>query len=134
MARDEPARGAQLRLCAAAIAWSLALILAAFVAPAYHGERSSSTGATIHTSATLVHVNGTWVLIPVAVPALLALVVLAALALRWRPVAVTAVIALAGFNVLAMFSIGVFVLPATVLLGWAVFKVPRPQRRQPVPA
>ena len=84
MARRDPRQKRRLRLAAAALAWSLALITAAFYLPVYHGERSSSTGASIHTSATLVHVNGTWVLIPMAVPALLALVVWVALSRRER--------------------------------------------------
>jgi len=139
MARHEPDPRRSLRLATAALLWSLVLIPAAFYAPVYHGERSSSTGATIHTSSTLVAVNGTWVLIPVAVPALLALIVSLALTRRDRSrvaglIATATVVVLGAFNLLAMLSIGVFILPATVLLAWAVFAVPTPARGLPAPA
>lgn len=129
MARHDPHRRLGLRIAAAAFVWSLALIPAAFYLPVYHGERSSSTGAIIHTSATLVHVNGTWVLIPVAVPALLALIVWVALTRRERSraaavIATGTVVTLGAFNVLAILSIGIFMLPATVLLAWAVWANP----------
>jgi uncharacterized membrane protein (UPF0136 family) len=138
MGRDDPSGRFRLRLCAAALAWSLALIPAALWAPVYHGGGSTtsvirgvSTATTFSRSATLTDVNGDWVLILVAVPALLALAVTGALALRRRPVAKVVVIVLAAFNILAMFSIGIFILPASVLLVCAVFVAPGPARHQP---
>ena len=129
MARHDPHPRRRLRIAAAAFVWSLALIPAAFYLPVYHGERSNSTGASIPTSATLVHVNGTWVLIPMAVPALLALVVGIALSRRERSrvaalVATGTVLVLGAFNLLAILSIGIFIVPATVLLAWAVWARP----------
>ena len=143
MASHDPQRRRSLRLAAAALAWSLALIPAAFYAPAYHGERSSSTGAIIHTSATLVHVNGDWVLIVVAVPALLSAVVWIALAHRERSrvaslVASATVVVLGAFNMLAILSIGIFIVPATAALAWAVWRNPAatasPATAHPPPA
>lgn len=129
MARDDPRQRRGLRLAAAALAWSLALIPVAFLAPVYSGERSNSTAPSIHTSATLVDVNGAWVLVPVAVPALLALVVWVALSRREhsraaRLIAIATVVVLGAFNLLAMLSIGIFIVPATVLAAWAVWGSP----------
>ena len=49
-------------LTLAAVGWGLALIPAALLLPAYHGSTSSSSDVTTQTSATLVAVNGPWVL------------------------------------------------------------------------
>ena len=101
-----------------AFVWSLGLVAAALVAPVYG-------------SATLVEVNGTKVLLVVAVPALISATVWIAL---WRKctrgsrasryVAWTCVSVLAGFCVLAILSIGIFVAPVAVLLGCAASLTP----------
>ena len=64
-----------------------------------------------------------------AVPALLALIIWVALSRRKRSrlaalIATATVVTLAAFNILAMFSIGIFILPATVLAAWAVWAGP----------
>jgi hypothetical protein len=127
------------RLAASAFGWSLVLIPGAFTFPAYSGDTGTSvtrpaissapattTETFAHTSSTLVGQNGTWVLIPVAVPALL--VLLAWVALRrgrtGRLVAKAAAVLLAAFNLVALFTIGVFVIPATVLLLLALLATP----------
>lgn len=104
----------------AAFAWSLVLIAGALVVPVY-------SGAGFASQRTLVAVNGLWVLELVSVPALVTVFVSAALyrkgARDSRVASVAAWVALAAlaaFNLVAMFSIGIFILPVTLLLVWAV--------------
>jgi hypothetical protein len=136
MGLDELRRRRSLRLTAIALAWSLALIVGAFWAPLYHGEHAGSTAAgVIHTSATLVHANGIWVLGLVSVPAAVSLIVLVALARRGRSraaalIAGVAVALLVAFNALTLFTIGIFIVPTSALLARAVWATPAmPHRR-----
>jgi len=107
-----------------ALAWSLLLLVAAMVAPVYSTETSTTSGQVITGSQTLVEVNGWRVLVVTAVPLVCTLVVGA---LLWRrggrngagPVAWTVTALLAGFHLLAMLSIGAFVLPVTGALAIA---------------
>jgi hypothetical protein len=101
-----------------AFVWSIGLLVAALFAPAYG-------------SATLVDENGTRVLVVIAVPAVISAAVWLAL---WRKctrggsvsgvVAWTCVSLLAVFCLLALASIGMFVIPVAVLLAWAVSETP----------
>lgn len=101
---------------AGAIAWDLALIIGTFVVPVYSSDGSAGSG-----SDTLVGVNGTWVAGLVAIPLVVTLLVTSAL---WRrgaaqtagPTAWTITGLLIAFNLLAMLSIGIFVLPVTICL------------------
>jgi hypothetical protein len=111
--------------------WGLALLVAAFVLPVYSGSAVSSTGADVSTSATLVQVNGLWVIALVAVPAVLASVAWVGLQrkcsdgggaggyLAWGCVA-----ALGAFSVIAAASIGPFVFPAVLMLATAARLTP----------
>ena len=106
---------------AIALAWGAGLIIGALVAPVYHTSGASSSGTVTGGSATLVGVNGWGVLLVVAAPLVAALVIGGVL---WRRAGHpgagifgwTVVGLLSAFNVLAMASIGVFVLPVTVAL------------------
>jgi hypothetical protein len=107
-----------------ALTWSAALLVAAVVAPVYQTQSATSSGSAVTGTATLVEVNGWRVMIVVSVPLVCALLV--GTALRHRvgrpgagPVAWTVTTLLAGFNLLAMLSIGVFVLPVTGALATA---------------
>jgi multisubunit Na+/H+ antiporter MnhB subunit len=100
-----------------AAVYGLALIIAGFLAPAYESTSVSSSGETTHGSGTLIGVNGLSAAVVLGAPLLLTLVVGYAL---WRPSRPSAVPfawtltgLLAGFNLLAMASIGVFLLPLT---------------------
>lgn len=111
-------------LAAAAFAWSLSLIAAAIAIPMYRGTIATSGGGVSATSATLPAQNGPLVLVPVGVPVVLTALIWLALHRkcarnsRVASVAASAGIALlAAFTVVAMFSIGVFVLPVTLLLA-----------------
>ena len=104
-----------------ALAWGLGMVIAAFVAPVYHSSGVSTTGAMTDGSATLVAVNGWRALLVAAAPLAAALATGGVLWRRaGRPgggfIAWTVVGLLGVFNVLAMASIGVFVLPVTIAL------------------
>jgi hypothetical protein len=94
-----------------AAAWSCALIVGAFVVPAYSSDSSTGTG-----SATLVGENGAGIVIPILIPLIIVLAASAALWRDHRSAAWTATGLLAAFNVLALLSIGIFVLPITICL------------------
>jgi hypothetical protein len=107
----------------AALVWSLGLVLAALWAPVYSTSSGSSSvnGVTLG-SATLVQENGAGVLIPVGVPVLVSAVVLVALRARragahWAaPVAWVAIAVLGAEALLGLMTIGLFIVPALVLL------------------
>ena len=112
---------------AGATLWGIALVVAALTVPVYHGEfettESGSTTVT-STSATLVSENGWWGLVVAGIPLVVCLVVGALLLGPGGPAAkvvAVVVVALLGLgNLLAMLSIGIFVLPVTVALVVAV--------------
>ena len=107
-----------------ALLWSVALIVLAVVAPAYQSTTQTSSGAVISETSSLFDENGAAVLLPVGVPLLVSVVVGFAL---WRreasrgagPVAWTGTVLLAAFNVLAMASIGLLIVPVTAALVFA---------------
>ena len=99
-----------------ALGWSAALIVGACVVPVYSSDGPAGRG-----SATLVGENGAGVIGVVIIPLVVSVVVAAVLNRRSAapnagPVAWTATGLLATFNVLALLSIGIFVLPVTVCL------------------
>jgi hypothetical protein len=124
---------------AVALAWSVALLIAAVTVPVYSGTGTaggsgSSAVVITHTSATLVGENGFAVLAVIAVPLL---IVLAVGYLLWRrasdpaggagALAWTLTALLAAGNLLAMVTVGIFVLPVTVALVVAcALSRPRP--------
>jgi hypothetical protein len=106
-----------------ALVWSIGLLVTALFAPAY--------GST-----TLVQENGSGVLIPVGIPAVISVAVWLAL---WRRctrggsvsgvVAWTCVSLLVVFCLLALASIGLFVIPVAVLLACATSATPLGERQ-----
>jgi hypothetical protein len=114
-----PGRAASIALSIAAV-YAAALVVAAFFAPVYSSASVSSSGEVTQGSGTLVSVNGIGVLPVLAVPLLATVLVGCALWLRARrgamPFAWTLTGLLAVFNLLAMLSIGLFVLPVTAAL------------------
>jgi uncharacterized protein involved in response to NO len=117
-------RGERIALLVAT-GWSVALLVAAMVAPVYSSATvTTARFATATGSATLVQVNGWRVLVVVGIPLVCTLLVGAALWRRaGRPGAGVAAWVvtglLAGFNVLALASIGIFVVPVTAGLAVA---------------
>ena len=122
-------------LTLAGFAWGVALVAGAFVVPVYSGlsvsAGSSGQQVTHSYSSTLVEENGLSALIPVAFPLLLAALVWFALhrrcsrGSRWGgPIAWSLVAVLGLLGVVAMWTIGPFVLPVAVLLGIAASLTP----------
>jgi hypothetical protein len=120
-------------MLASAAAWAVGIVVAVLTVPLYSGGSISGTTSatgdrtfttTITSShATLVQVNGPRILIPIAVPVLAVALVAAALSHRRRAgkagpglVATTVLLLLGAGTLVAMLSIGVFVLPVDALL------------------
>jgi hypothetical protein len=122
---------------AAAAVYGVALVMAGFLAPVYESSGASSSAEATHGSATLVDVNGPGVVVVLSVPLLVTLAVGYALWHGSRRGAVAFAWALTGilaaFNLLAMLSIGVFVLPATAALVVACATT-RPRSKHPAAA
>jgi hypothetical protein len=98
-----------------AVAFSLALTAAIFLLvgpPAYSGFQDGRP-----THATLIEVNGEWVIVPVMFPVLVALV---SLVVRKQVVRIIAAIVMGAFVFLGGMSIGLFYLPAGVMMLLAV--------------
>ena len=115
----------------AGFAWGVALLPAALLLPAYQGAIASSSGAVTQTSATLVAENGPWVLWIVALPALLAVIAWFGLHRRCASasqygtvLAWMAIAALLLLSLLAAASVGMFLLPAGLLLAAAARLTP----------
>lgn len=120
-----------IRLNVGALVWSAGLVVVALVVPVYgSSETSAGTDGVTLTRATLVQVNGARALVLMAIPALVSAVALLAIrarraGARWgAPVAWAAVAVLAAETLVGILSIGVFILPATVLLVAAVRLTP----------
>jgi hypothetical protein len=107
-----------------AAAYDVVLVVAGFVAPVYQSSvytSASPSGAVSHGSNTLVGENGWGAVLVLLLPALLTIIVGSALWLQSRGGAVVAfawtiTMLLALLNLLAMLSIGVFLLPVTAAL------------------
>lgn len=100
---------AHRKLLAAGAALDLVAVLVCLVVPLYSGDDGSAT-----TTATLLEVNGAGALVPLGL--FLGLGLLAWLA-PWRSVRLLAVLAHGGLTVLALLTIGVFFLPAALVLA-----------------
>jgi thiol:disulfide interchange protein len=114
-----------------AVVYSAGLVVAGFLVPVYSTESVSSGGAVSEGTATLVAENGIGVVFVLGIPLLVTLLVGAALRDSSRrgmlPVAWTLTGLLAVFNLLAMLTIGVFVLPVTGALALACATCRRPR-------
>jgi hypothetical protein len=126
------------RLVLVAAVWSLGLLIAASVLPVYDGESISNASGVAFTTTTLVGSQGAWVLIPAAVPLLLCGVVWLALRRKRASadepgarVAWVAIGLLGVFALLAILSIGAFVVPAVLLLARAAVLTTSPVAAAP---
>jgi lysylphosphatidylglycerol synthetase-like protein (DUF2156 family) len=127
-----------VRLIAAALVWSLGLVLAALLVPAYDGQTVTSSRGLSLTTATLVQVHGAKALILAAIPTVASIVVGLAVyrrraaGERWTEIAAwTTVGALAVVALLGILSIGAFMIPVVILLALSVRLVPPPQAGAP---
>ncbi|MDG4794912.1 hypothetical protein [Micromonospora sp. WMMD1082] len=119
-----------------AAAYGIALVVAGFVAPAYNtATTSASSGETTHGSDTIVGANGIGAAFVLGVPLLATVLVGCALWVRSAPSAWALTGLLAVLNLLAMASIGLFVLPVTAALVVACSARRRqPKQQNPVSA
>jgi hypothetical protein len=119
-----------LRLALFALVLALAAALFQAVDPyAYSGESetASSTGFVSHQSehASLIAVNGFWQsVIPLAIPVALCAVALLFAMKGWRTPMWAVAITLAAYSFLTGFSIGLFFMPAAVVLVIAATRTP----------
>ena len=112
-----------LRAAGGAIVWSVGLLLTAVLVPLYNGQTSSDANGLTLSTATYVQRNGTWVLIPLAVPlvaAIAAMVAVARPAHRPRLAARVAVACVTALGLVLVTSGGVLLLPVAMLLGAAL--------------
>jgi hypothetical protein len=110
-------------LASGGVLCALALIPLAFFAPVYHGTTVTTGGAVEPMTGTEVGVNGLYVVWLLCIPVALAFVAWAGLHLRCSHAsslggraAWAAVVLLLAFTVVGLASVGVFVLPAALLL------------------
>jgi uncharacterized membrane protein YhaH (DUF805 family) len=120
-----------VRLTAGALVWSIGLMIAAVVIPAYGTETSSQANGVTLMSSTLLQDKGAGALVLVTIPALVSLIVLIAIRARrghdaaWSGrVAWTAIGAVTVESILGIATIGAFMLPVAILLTLSVRLVP----------
>ena len=123
-----PGRVSLIALLAAA-AWSLALFVAGFTVPVYRSVGVGSAGEPTHSTDTLLGVNWLGAVVVLAIPVLVTVLVTCALVVHARrgarKVAWTLTGLLAALNLLAIMTIGVFVVPVTAALVVACAACPR---------
>jgi hypothetical protein len=102
--------GGVMRARLTAISFGLTVVAAVFllVWPVYFGFSGDRP-----THATLLEVNGSWVIIPVMFPVLVAVV---PLVFRRQAVRIVAAVVMGLFVLISGFSVGLFYLPAGVLM------------------
>jgi hypothetical protein len=105
---------------ALAVVWTLAVLVGLVFLPVYSTASggASSDGTTFSTTSeeTLLEHEGTSVLVVLLVPVAVAFIGLVGAAFRVRPMSVVAAVIAVGLCVLGMASIGIFYLPAGLLL------------------
>ncbi len=131
---------------AVAALWSIALLVGAATLPAYRSTTVSGTGMPggavreSTSTATLIEVNGSSVLLVVGIP--LAAVTVVSVLLLWRrrhrksgagALAWVVVGLLGGVAFLGMLTIGIFLMPAVGLLGLACATAPTAPHRAHLP-
>lgn len=114
---------------AAFVAAALGALVAAF-APTYSGC-TSTAGSTVEvcSHATSFSVNGSWVLVVVSVPVLVALL---PVLIRRRPARIVSTVLLWSGCVVGMWSVGLFFVPAAILMTIAAAQ-PSPAPVPPMP-
>lgn len=120
-----------LRLAVAGLVWSLGLLLVAVLVPVYGIATSDGSGGVTPGQQTLLQQRGIGAVLLVAVPTVVAAVVLVALRERrherrgWRePAAWAAVAVLAVESLVGIVTIGALMLPAAIALGLSLRVAP----------
>ena len=96
------------RLTAASLGLALAAAIYLLVWPIYTGSDGLRT-----THATLLQVNGSWAILPVAFPVIIALV---PLVVRKQAIRIIATLVIGAFSFVAGFTVGLFYVPAAVAM------------------
>jgi hypothetical protein len=103
--------------------YSVGIIVAGFLLPTYTSLSLTSTGQVKHNSTTLVGENGIGSVFVLSVPLILTLAVAAALRLHAKRRAIAVAWTLFGllalFNLAAMMTIGLYIIPVTICLLYA---------------
>jgi hypothetical protein len=122
-----------VRLAVAGLVWALGAVLAAVLVHAYDADTTSPAGGLTLTRDTLLESKGAGALVLVAIPLLLAIVVLVAMWYRRRRdapwsgrVAWAAIALLAAESLVGILTIGAFMVPAAVLLAAGIRLAPSP--------
>jgi hypothetical protein len=119
-----------------AAVWSIVLWIGGTSVPVYSSETVSSDGSSTQASQTLVGANGTSAIVVLLLPLMVTVLVALSLALvRGRPGLVLAWVLtglLAAFTLLAMLSVGIFLIPVTA--GLVVACVGARARSRAVPS
>jgi hypothetical protein len=119
VAHHEFVRRLTLVSLGAAVGLSIALLLAGLLVPLAASESSSSSGQSTSSAQTLVESEGMDVLIVLAIPLVISLLVVAAFRFERHTAAWVLTGSLGCFAVLALLSIGIYVLPVVVALAVA---------------
>ena len=114
---------------AAFLTATLGALVAAF-APTYSGCATTSSGGEVCSHATGFAVNGAWVLVVVSVPVLVAFV---PVLVRRRPARIASAVLLWIGCLLGMLSVGMFFVPAAILMTVAATRRPSSLVAPPMP-
>ena len=119
-----------VRLNVVAVVWSAGLVLAGLLVPAYTSNSTSEVNGVTLTRSTLAQENGVRGMALIAVPLLVSCVVLWAIrarrsGARWGgPLAGMAIALLTAEALVGFMTIGLFIVPAIVLLAVATRRAP----------
>lgn len=105
--------------------FALGASIAILLMPLYAVEETNSHGDRVFTAATVLTEMGPVTLMIVAIPVLVASLPLATLGRYWQPASILAAILLFSFALFSSFTIGLYYMPAVILLIAAVFMRPR---------
>ena len=96
------------RLTAISFGFAAVAAIVLFVVPVYSGFTDSQP-----VRATLIEINGKWVIVPVILPVVIAVV---PLVFRKQVLRIIATVIMLGFTIISGFSIGLLYLPAAMMM------------------
>ncbi|MCL2795099.1 MAG: hypothetical protein FWD85_07310 [Microbacteriaceae bacterium] len=100
---------------------TVAAIIAIVFVPSYSIETTSSDHGASYVVMSAYAVNGGGILVPLAFPFVFAVSPLLTRGRAWRPVSIVSAVLLALFTLVAILSMGVFLIPAAIVELVAVF-------------
>ena len=105
--------------------FALGASIAVLLVPSYAVEETNSYGDRVVTAATVLTELGSVTVPIVAIPVLVASLPLATRGRYWQPASILAAVLLLLFALFSSFTIGLYYMPAVILLIAAVFMRPR---------